>query len=148
MAWIRNTLTLQVRHLVTYVVFIFFLSALVANAYARGKHAVTLDDLLSVKEGDYPQQLSPNGDMLVYSREGSIWLVETKLSSTPRKLIKGYLPVWSPDGKRFAYYSEETSTFQLWVFDIATNRPEQVTHLAGGIDPAILQSMVISYGVH
>jgi len=80
-------------------------------------------------------QLSPDAKYLVYTMDRNIWLVATEPGSSPKKLGKGTVPVWSPDGKRLAYYSSESGKFQLWVRDMDSGRIEQITHLDGGISP-------------
>ncbi len=103
-------------------------------AQPQTKHLVTFDDLETLKQADY-LQLSPNGERLVYTINGDLWLVGTKQGSFPSKLGKGAIPTWSPDGKRLAYYSSESGTFQLWMRDMESRDAEQVTHLDGGINP-------------
>jgi len=90
--------------------------------------------LETLKQADY-LQLSPNGEKLVYTINGDLWLVGTRQGSLPSKLGKGAIPTWSPDGRRLAYYSSESGTFQLWVRDMQSGDAEQVTHLDGGINP-------------
>jgi dipeptidyl aminopeptidase/acylaminoacyl peptidase len=116
-------------------IIIFLLSGLGVAVRAQSKHQVTADDLLSLKHGVFPEQLSPNGQLLAYSLGEDIWLVRTQQGSVPRKLGRGRLPVWAPGGQRFAYYSDESGSFQLWVFDLATNKAAQVTEIVGGVDP-------------
>ena len=120
--------------LVFVVVFTWIFSLQVG---AQTRRPVVLDDLLGLKQGAYPEQLSPSGSMLAYSLDDDLWIVETRLGSVPRKLGKGRLPVWAPDGNRFAYYSSESGSFQLWVFELATDHARQVTNLTGGINPSI-----------
>jgi dipeptidyl aminopeptidase/acylaminoacyl peptidase len=116
-------------------IFFFFVVGFKVPIRAQGKHEISLDDLLTLKEGTYPQQLSPDGGLLAYWQDGYIWIVATQQGSVPRRVTKGYLPNWSPDGKRFAYYSDAPGNFQICIFNIETSRPEQITHLAHGIDP-------------
>jgi dipeptidyl aminopeptidase/acylaminoacyl peptidase len=104
---------------------------------AQLKHRVTVDDQQTLKESLY-MQISPDGKMLVYilgEEKGELWLVETRVGSTPRKLFEGTVPTWSPDSKHLAFYSNLSGTLQLWVLDVASGRTGQVTNLPGGIDP-------------
>jgi dipeptidyl aminopeptidase/acylaminoacyl peptidase len=106
-----------------------------ALAQARVKHAVTIGDLETLRQAIY-MRLSPDGKTLAYvMQDGNLWLLSTRPSSSPRRLFKGTVPLWSPDGRRLAYYSAFSGTLQLWVFDMTNSRVEQVTHIPGGIDP-------------
>jgi dipeptidyl aminopeptidase/acylaminoacyl peptidase len=129
-----NAVTARASHLVYCMVALLFVSASVPIR-GQSKHRVTLDDLLTLKHSRYPIEISPSGTMLTYWLDGDIWLVATRPEAVPRKLVKGYLPVWSPDSTQLAYYCDGSGTFQLCVFDIQTSRSEQVTQLEGGIDP-------------
>jgi len=104
---------------------------------AHTKHLVTLQDLQSLEDTTY-LQLSPRGDMLAYVRKEHLWLVGTREGSLPRQFGNAKLPLWSPDGKKLAYYSSESGTNQFWILDVDVGVAEQVTNLAGGIDPDLV----------
>jgi dipeptidyl aminopeptidase/acylaminoacyl peptidase len=114
-----------------------FLLFSVSVARGATKHRVTFDDMEAVKRSVWNLQLSPEGDRLAYVAwpNQDLWLVATKKGSEPKKIGKGSLPRWSPDGKRVAYYSSESGSNQLWVFDVPMGRAEALTRLDGGIDP-------------
>jgi dipeptidyl aminopeptidase/acylaminoacyl peptidase len=103
---------------------------------AATRHLVTLDDLKNLSLVDQ-LQLSPDGEMLAYTVEGQpdLWLVPTRPGSVPKKVGRGTVPLWSPDSKQMAYYSQESGTLQLWAFSIATGHTEQVTHFPEGVKP-------------
>ena len=104
---------------------------------SQPKHSVTMEDQQTLKQSLY-MQLSPDGKMLLYimgEEKGELWLIETRAGSTPRRLFEGTVPIWSPDSKYLAYYSNGSGTLQLWVLDITSGRTEQLTNLPGGIDP-------------
>jgi len=107
---------------------------LCGSLLAQTKITPTIDDLQALKEPGF-MQLSPNGDELVYTVADQLWLVSTRNPNIPKQLVKGSLPCWSPDGKRLAYYSNESGAQQLWVLDIRSNHAEQVSNLKGGIRP-------------
>src|SRR5258706_16323588 len=94
----------------------------------QSKHLVTFEDSQTLKSADPYMQLSLNGRELMYSTGGDLWLIATEKGSSPRKLGKGTIPVWSPDSKRLAYYSTESGTLQLWVRDMQSGRTEQLTY--------------------
>jgi dipeptidyl aminopeptidase/acylaminoacyl peptidase len=107
------------------------------RAQVQPRHRVTVEDQENLKQSLY-LQLSPDGKMLVYimgEEKGELWLVETRAGSTPRELFEGTVPMWAPDSKHLAYYSNRSGTMQLWVLDVASGRTEQLTNLPGGIDP-------------
>ncbi len=107
------------------------------SGQAQPKHRITVEDSQTLKDALY-MQLSPEGKTLAYvmgAEKGELWLVETRAGSTPRKLFEGTVPMWSPDSKHLAYYSNRSGTLQLWVLDVSSGRTEQVTNLPAGIDP-------------
>ncbi len=107
------------------------------SGQTQPKHRVTLEDQETLKESLY-MQLSPDGKQLVYvmsEEKGELWLVETKAGSKARKLFEGTVPMWSPDSKHLAYYSDRSGTLQLWVLHVASGGTEQLTSLPGGVDP-------------
>jgi dipeptidyl aminopeptidase/acylaminoacyl peptidase len=102
---------------------------------AQGKHLVTGDDLMSQMKYIDHLQLSPDGRYLAYTigGEDSLWLMtETKQS---RALDNGFIPRWSPDGTRLAFYSIRSGTPELWIFDLKTSQSIQITNFEGGINP-------------
>jgi len=107
-------------------------------AYGEVRRRVTLDDLLSLKSTDAQMDLSPNGETLAYVVNGpngeGLWLVSTT-RGTPRSVGQGFMPRWSPDGARLAFYSGRSGTLQLWILDVKTSRTTQITGLIGGINP-------------
>jgi dipeptidyl aminopeptidase/acylaminoacyl peptidase len=106
----------------------------VAAAQDQAKHLVTLADLETLKSAE-SLQLSPAGDMLAYVVDEEIWIVATREGSTPQRVGTGAVPVWSPDGRRLAYYRSDAGKLQLWVREIVSERVEQLTHVEGGISP-------------
>jgi tetratricopeptide (TPR) repeat protein len=93
---------------------------------------------------------SPDGKRLVYvskrrDAQGDLWMVkfdprkEGRAVGEPVQLTT-YLgidrkPSFSPDGKKIVYVSDEGETQNLWIYDIATRRSQQLTR-NGGTDPA------------
>jgi len=58
-----------------------------------------------------------------------IWITNTK-NDESRPLTEGkhasWAPVWSPDGKHLAFYSDQSGTPRLWVWDTATGQTRQL----------------------
>lgn len=130
----HSSTSLQARLVLIFLLLMVFIAAR-TSAQELGKHRVTLEDLRSIRAGNLTLNLSPDGQTLAYAADEEVWLVSTLPGGVPRKVGRGHLPVWSPRNNLLAYYSGRSGTLQLWVFDVRTNRAEQVTHLAGGIDP-------------
>lgn len=105
-----------------------------ADASAEARHAVSLEDLKTIKDTEY-LRLSPTGDKLAYVVNGHIWLASTKDRVPPLDLGRGAVPVWSPDGTRLAFYSEATGSLQLYYRVISSGFVRQLTYVQGGINP-------------
>lgn len=130
---------------------LLILSPLAAHAVER--HAVSLGDLLSLVDID-DLQMSRDGAYLAYTvhplaataqheiESSEVWMLATRPGSTPVKAGAGMLPVWSPDGRRFAYYSGHTGNYQLSVYDRTSGVSMQVTRVPDGIDPDPYTRMV------
>jgi dipeptidyl aminopeptidase/acylaminoacyl peptidase len=101
---------------------------------AQTTHRVTLNDLQSVKEVR-AVELSQTGREIAYSVDGELKMSAIEGGSYPRSLGSGKLPVWSPDGKKLAYYSDKSGTTQLWVYDLVSQRSAETTHVSSGIAP-------------
>ncbi len=113
---------------------ILLLGVLRVAAQGPAKHPVRLEDLANLNSAE-DLQLSPAGNMLAYVVHEELWSVATRQGSRPQQVGKGVLPVWSPDGRRLAYYSSESGALQLWVRDIESGHAEQLTYLEGGVNP-------------
>jgi dipeptidyl aminopeptidase/acylaminoacyl peptidase len=123
------------------------------GTHAVERHAVALSDLLSLVDVD-DLHLSPDGAYLAYTvhplaatarhaiEASEVWMLATRPGSAPVKAGSGMLPVWSPDGRRFAYYSGRTGNYQLWVFDRTSGVSTQMTRIPDGIDPDPYTRMV------
>lgn len=133
MRWVesagRKKIPINARFFSGVIFLLLCISILALPRYAR-----SLDDLQGLRVPDYIQ-ISPAGDELVYCAGGQLWLVPTRASTDPKPLAKGSLPIWSPHGKRLAYYSQKSGSRQLWVMDLATLRAKKITNLPGGIRP-------------
>src|SRR5882672_7013330 len=112
------------------------------KAQGQGGHLVAFSDLRDTKQVDANSlSLSPDGRWLAYSLDGTVWLVSTQQGSLPQKIAHGLLPVWSPDGTRIAYYSEQSKSRQLWTYDRKSGSRERITAIVGGIAPDPSASM-------
>jgi dipeptidyl aminopeptidase/acylaminoacyl peptidase len=104
---------------------------------AESKRKVAFGDLKT-----FPQvqsmELSPDGEALAYSvgwEKPKLWLLDTRRGSSPHLVGEGQFPRWAPDGMSFAYYSRNSGTLQLWLYQVASAKSFQLTYLEGGIDP-------------
>jgi dipeptidyl aminopeptidase/acylaminoacyl peptidase len=99
---------------------------------AQGKHRVSLDDLWTVKE-IRSAELSPNGDKIAFMVSGTLEIGSVHDPEHSKPLGSAMVPTWSPSGQKLAYYSDQTGTQQLWVYDSATQQSKVITKIVGGI---------------
>jgi len=98
--------------------------------------------LVSVTDGErirYPgsPQLSPSGDLIVFSEDGTLYVVSEKRPE-PRALTAGsnsaWNPTWSADGEFLFFVSDRGDSNQVWKLPLGSfGEAEQVTSLEQGI---------------
>lgn len=74
--------------------------------------------------------LSPDGKLLVFSKQGDIWRVPTKGGRAVRLTSHHAIdrqPMYSPDGKRIAFVSNRTGSYQVHVMPANGGLPKQLT---------------------
>lgn len=124
--------------------FILFLSLLFTSTlYASDKF--TANDIFSLEYASDPQ-VSPDGKFIVYTRNSndvmndtklrSLWLINTQ-SGEHTPLFsdhKNYSQArWSNDGKRLAFVSNLSGSYQIHVHYLASNRTALASNLQGNI---------------
>src|SRR6266480_123289 len=73
----------------------------------------------ALAEADHSSQFSPSG-VPVFDRGADVFVTDRR-SGTTRNVAAGqgssWGPVWSPDGRRLAFYSDRDGAARLWVWD-------------------------------
>ena len=73
-------------------------------------------------------------DLAANRRRTDLWLAPRDGSAALRRLstdsLGGRSADWSPDGTKLAYITSRGGTPQIWVWDMAANRPAQITRLS------------------
>jgi len=84
----------------------------------------------TVNPRDYINSMSVanDGRTAVFEARGDVYLVAADGSTIPRNLTntagtRERYPQMSPDGKRIAFFSDKTGEYQLYVADVAGDRP-------------------------
>jgi tricorn protease len=77
----------------------------------------------------YPR-ISPDGNLIVFSYKGDIYLVNAKGgTAVPLTISEGhdYMPVWSPDGKSIAFASDRNGNFDVYVMPVNGGNAKRLT---------------------
>lgn len=101
---------------------------------AVGRKPITFADLDGL-QGAGGVKLSPDGGRVTFHKGGAIWILSTVPGSTPRKVATGLSPTWSHAGTALAFYgrAEASNELQIFTFDLAADRSDQVTNVKGGV---------------
>jgi len=96
--------------------------------WAQGKRPFTFADMMSLKRVGEPM-VSPDGKWVLFSavdvelaankKTPHVWVVPTA-GGPAQEIIPGQdadRPRWAPDGKRFAFVSNQESGSQIWIAD-------------------------------
>jgi len=80
-------------------------------------------------EGFWP---SPDGRYLAVDYHGEVFIVPTDPEVGEKKQVtasgwRQRSPVWSPDGERLAYISDESGDQEIWVYEVATGARTRLT---------------------
>lgn len=127
-------------------------SRIVDRTYAI--HQANLADLCCVERltpGRFAENLSPtyspDGRRLAFvtNRSGSPQIYVMSSDGTDQELLVPYeygasgasfAPEWSPDGSAIAFHRQTGGTFQVMIFDLATERVRQLTSEGSNEDPS------------
>lgn len=86
--------------------------------------------LPQLTSGPSAVDFSPDGQSLVYSMAGSLWLQKIG-DGTAIELTSGpgydYQPDWSPDGRHIAFVRHDRNALELWQLDLQTRQEQQLT---------------------
>ncbi|MBU2894476.1 S9 family peptidase [Colwellia sp. D2M02] len=132
--------------LITTVISTSSLFSPLANAFSVKANALfQAEDIFSLEYASSPQ-ISPDGSKIVYVRNSNdimkdgkntnLWLVDVKskqqlpLFSDNKKYSQ---PRWSADGKKIAFVSNLSGSYQIHVHYLAQNRTALVSQTQGGI---------------
>jgi Tol biopolymer transport system component len=80
--------------------------------------------------------ISPNGEILAFHSIGesrdilTLRLNSTVPNSVTEDKANDLLPVWSPDGKRLAFYSNRSGMYQIWTINPDGSGAQQLTQVA------------------
>jgi tricorn protease len=88
--------------------------------------------------------ISPDGKRVIMSARGDVFTVPAKDGVT-RNLTRSSgsferTPAWSPDGKKIAYWSDESGEYQLKIHNTETDKAETVTNYTSGFRYALFWS--------
>jgi len=123
---------------------ITFFGIALASLSAHASNTFKAEDIFSLEYASDPQ-ISPNGKKVVYVRNSndimkdgknrSLWMIDvatgkqTPLFSDHKQYSS---PRWSADGKKIAFVSNSSGSYQIHVHYLAENRTALVSQLQGG----------------
>jgi dipeptidyl aminopeptidase/acylaminoacyl peptidase len=126
--------------------FLFLLPCLafVLHAQAPARHALSLDDLATIKRVGDPV-LSPDGQSVAYTVRSTDTVTDTIIAQIWTSSLRGDAsrqmtqgangvsqPQWSPDGRYLSYLSAgsgDDNGAQVWLLDRSGGNTRQLTHL-------------------
>ncbi len=110
-------------------------AALAAGAPAAAQDGLSLKPTrtldLRLSEGTWMHpDLSPDGKTILFNILGDIFAVDAK-GGPARPILTGMAfetaPVWSPDGKSFAFISDRSGVTNLWIAEADGSHPRQIS---------------------
>jgi hypothetical protein len=122
---------------------IFFLSSMAISFSQQLPIRPTRTISFATDEGSYMNvDISPDGKPLLFDLLGDIYTVPAEGGQTTqltRGIALNARPVWSPDGKKIAYYSDRSGSFHLNVMDATGAHNSVLGHpdeeMSFGADP-------------
>lgn len=82
--------------------------------------------------------ISPQGDRIVFSWQGDLWLVPVAGGEATRLTVhaaEDAQPVWSPDGKQIAFTSNRFGSVNIFVMDVKGQNLRRLTYDGGTTYP-------------
>lgn len=122
-----------------------------ATQQSREVKVTVITDQITLAEkrvavGDNMQwyDISPDGKRLIISARGDVFSIPAENGIT-RNLTNSdgandRTPSWSPDGKKIAYWSDQSGEYQLIIHDTQTDETDQVTSYTSGFKYALFWS--------
>jgi len=90
----------------------------------------------NVRKNIYSYQLSPTGKRALMGARGDIYTVPAEhgviRNLTRSQGIREIFPVWSPDKKHIAYYSDASGEYELYLKSVFADRTTQITRESTG----------------
>lgn len=76
--------------------------------------------------------LSPDGSKAAYAALGDLWVVDLTATGAKPVNVTGdefidLSPSWSPDGETIAFSSDRGGVTNIWIYDVATGKMDQLT---------------------
>lgn len=93
--------------------------------------------------------LSADGKFAAYEKDDVLWVVPTAKGDRSRKVAdvvsESVVPRWNPSSDRLAYYSNQSGTLQLWLYELRTQTNRQISFIEGGINPVEGSNLASGY---